>query len=173
MKCFFKASCTLCNLKIDKQYDTKQELYSHELICVTKALLNNVYQVLWANETKLWNVRAEILMWAYLTPLLKNLTRKYTLRNLNLRVIARFQGVNHPPTCLILTNVYKSFNRSNFNNCPLVWHFCNKITTENFSKELYILFLNVKINKKWKLNNDHWDTKDRLVHSKRSSSIFL
>ena len=63
----------MCNLKTDKQYDTKQELYSHEFIYVTQALLNkmaNVYQVLWANETKLWNVRAEILMWAYLTPLL-------------------------------------------------------------------------------------------------------
>jgi len=62
---FFKASCTLCNLKTDKQYDTKQEIYSLGFIYVTQALLNkvaNVYQVLWANETKLWNVRAEILM---------------------------------------------------------------------------------------------------------------
>jgi len=81
---FFKASCTLCNLKTDKQYDTKRELNSHEFIYVTQALLNkvtNVNQFLRANETKLWNVRAEILMWAYLTPLLKNLTRKCTLRN--------------------------------------------------------------------------------------------
>jgi len=82
----FKASCTLCNLKTDKQYDTKQELYSHEFIYVTQALLNkvaNMHRFLWANETKLWNVRAEILMWAYLTPLLKYLTRKCTLRNNN------------------------------------------------------------------------------------------
>ena len=83
---FFKASYTLCNLKTDQQYDTKQELYSHEFIYVTQALLNkvaNVHQVLWTNESKLWNVRAEILMWAYLTPLLKKLTRKCTLRNPN------------------------------------------------------------------------------------------
>jgi len=69
----FKASCTLCNLKTDKQYETKRELYSHELIYVTQSLLNkvaNVHRFLCANETKLWNVRAEILMWAYLTPLL-------------------------------------------------------------------------------------------------------
>jgi len=42
---------------------------------VTQALLNKVaneHQFLWANETKLWNVRAEILIWAYLTPLLRN-----------------------------------------------------------------------------------------------------
>jgi len=60
---FFKASCTQCNLKTDKQYDTKRELYSHEFIYVTQALLNKVangHQVLWANETKLWNVRSEI-----------------------------------------------------------------------------------------------------------------
>ena len=38
----FKASCTLCNLKTDKQYDTKHELYSHEFIYVTQALLNKV-----------------------------------------------------------------------------------------------------------------------------------
>jgi len=31
----------------------------------------NEHQFLWANETKLWNVRAEILMRAYLTPYLK------------------------------------------------------------------------------------------------------
>ena len=36
---YFKASCTLCNLKKDKQYDTKRELYSHEFIYVTQALL--------------------------------------------------------------------------------------------------------------------------------------
>ena len=41
----FKASCTLCNLKTDKQYDTKRELYSHEFICVTQALLNKVANV--------------------------------------------------------------------------------------------------------------------------------
>ena len=78
---FIKASCTLSNL--DKQYDPKRELYSHEFLYVTQALLNkvaNMHQFLWANETELWNVRAEILMWAYLTPLLKNLTRKCTLR---------------------------------------------------------------------------------------------
>jgi len=67
---FFKASYTLCNLKTDKQYNTKQELYSHEFIYVKQALLNKV-------------TNAEILMWAYLTPLLKNLTRKCTLRNPN------------------------------------------------------------------------------------------
>jgi len=87
MKCyFFKASCTLCNLKTDKQYDTKRELYSQEFIYVTQALLNkeaNVHRFVWANETKLWNVRAEILMWAYLTSLLKNVARKCTLRNPN------------------------------------------------------------------------------------------
>jgi len=52
----FKASYTLCNLKTDKQYNTKRELYSHEFIYVTQALLNkvaNVHQFLWANETKL------------------------------------------------------------------------------------------------------------------------
>ena len=43
-------------------------------------------------------------MWAYLTPLLKYLTRKCTLRNPNQRVNARFQGVNHPLTRLIWTN---------------------------------------------------------------------
>ena len=32
---FFKASCTLCNLKTDKQYDTKRELYSLEFIYLT------------------------------------------------------------------------------------------------------------------------------------------
>ena len=41
----FKASCTLCNLKTDKQYDTKQELNSHEFIYVTQALLNKVANV--------------------------------------------------------------------------------------------------------------------------------
>ena len=51
---FFKASCTLCNLKTDKQYGTKQELYRHEFVYVTQALLNNVanvHQFLWANDT--------------------------------------------------------------------------------------------------------------------------
>ena len=33
---FLKASCTLCNLKTDKQYDTKRELYSHEFIMSVK-----------------------------------------------------------------------------------------------------------------------------------------
>ena len=42
---FFKASCTLCNLKTDNQYDTKRELYSHEFIYVTQALLNKVANV--------------------------------------------------------------------------------------------------------------------------------
>jgi len=73
-------------------------------IYVTQALLNkmaNVHQILSANETKLWNVRAEILIWAYLAPLFKTLTRKCTLRNPNHRVNARFQGVNHPLTRLI------------------------------------------------------------------------
>jgi len=42
---FFKASCTLCNLKADRQYDTKRELYSHEFIYVTQALLNKVANV--------------------------------------------------------------------------------------------------------------------------------
>jgi len=52
-----------CNWKTDKQYDTKRELYSHDH--VTQALLNrvaNVHQIRWANQTKLWNVRAEILI---------------------------------------------------------------------------------------------------------------
>jgi len=42
---FFKASCTLCNLKTDKQYNTKRELCSHEFIYVTQALLNKVAKV--------------------------------------------------------------------------------------------------------------------------------
>ena len=42
---FFKASCTLCNLKTDKQYDTKWELYSHDFIYITQALLNKVANV--------------------------------------------------------------------------------------------------------------------------------
>jgi len=111
-----------CNLKTVKQYDTKRELYSHYFIYITQALLNkvvNVHQLLWANETKLWNVRAEILMRAYLTPLLKNLTCKCTLRNPNQRVNARFQGVNHPLTRLIWTNehlyTYPLFNSSTAN----------------------------------------------------------
>jgi len=96
------------NLKPVKQNDTKRELYSHDFIYITQALLNkvvNVHQFWWANETKLWNVRAEILMRAYLTPLLEILTSKCTLRNPNQRVNARFQGVNHPLTRLIWTNV--------------------------------------------------------------------
>ena len=64
----------------------------------------SVHQRLWANETKLWNIRVGILMWEYLTPLLKILTRTCTLRNPNLRVNARFQGVNHPLTRPIWTN---------------------------------------------------------------------
>jgi len=43
-------------------------------------------------------------MRAYLTPLLKNLTSKCTLRNTNLRVNDRFQGVNYPLMRLIWTN---------------------------------------------------------------------
>jgi len=99
----------MCNLKTDKQYDTKRELYRHDFIYATQVLLNtvaNVHTFLWANETKLWNVRAEILMWAHLTPLLKNLTRKCTLGNPNQRVNAHFQGVNHPLMRLIWTNAY-------------------------------------------------------------------
>jgi len=57
MKCyFFKASCALCNLKTDKQYDTKRELYSNEFIYVKQAVLNkvnNVHRFLCATETKL------------------------------------------------------------------------------------------------------------------------
>ena len=34
--------------------------------------------------------------------------------------------------CKIL--IYKSFIRSNFNYCPLVWHFCNKTNTEKLEK---------------------------------------
>jgi len=46
MKCYFlKASCTLCTLKTDNQYHTKRELYSHEFIYVTQALLNKVANV--------------------------------------------------------------------------------------------------------------------------------
>jgi len=51
---FFKSSFT--RAKTDKQYDTKRELYSHDFIYVTHALLNkvaNVHQILWANQTKL------------------------------------------------------------------------------------------------------------------------
>jgi len=58
---FFKASCTLCNLKTHKQYDTKRELYSHKFIYVTQALLNKVANE--ANETKLctrWNLNVSV-----------------------------------------------------------------------------------------------------------------
>ena len=34
--------------------------------------------------------------------------------------------------CKIL--IYNSFIRSNFNYCPLVWHFCNKTNTEKLEK---------------------------------------
>jgi len=35
----------MCNLKTDKQYDTKWELYSHDFIYVTQALLKKVANV--------------------------------------------------------------------------------------------------------------------------------
>ena len=35
----------MCNLKTDKQYDTKRELYSHDFIYVTQTLLNKVANV--------------------------------------------------------------------------------------------------------------------------------
>jgi len=68
----------------------------------------NVHQFSWANETKLWKVRAEILMRGYLTPLLEILTSKCTLRNPNQHVKARFQGVNHPLPRLIWTYAVRS-----------------------------------------------------------------
>ena len=44
---FFKASCTLCNLKTNKQYDTNGNytVTTHELLYVTEALLNKVAYV--------------------------------------------------------------------------------------------------------------------------------
>jgi len=62
MKRYFFSQLYMCNLKTDKQYDTKKELYSHDFIYATQALLNmlaTVHQFLWANKTKLWYVRAD------------------------------------------------------------------------------------------------------------------
>ena len=33
--------------------------------------------------------------------------------------------------------VFKSFIRSNFNNCPIIWHFCSKVNTEKLEKLQY------------------------------------
>ena len=33
--------------------------------------------------------------------------------------------------------IYKSFIESNFNNCPLVWHFCSKSSTAKMEKLQY------------------------------------
>ena len=33
--------------------------------------------------------------------------------------------------------IYKSFIRSNFNDCPLVWHFCSKSSTDKLEKMQY------------------------------------
>jgi len=43
----------MCNLKTDKQYDTKRDLYSHDFIYATQALLKvaNVYH--FYEQTKL------------------------------------------------------------------------------------------------------------------------
>ena len=30
--------------------------------------------------------------------------------------------------------IYKSFKRSNFNYCPLVWHFCSKTSSDDMEK---------------------------------------
>jgi len=42
---FLKPAVHCAILKTDKLYDTKRELYSHEFICVTQALLNKVANV--------------------------------------------------------------------------------------------------------------------------------
>ena len=31
--------------------------------------------------------------------------------------------------------IFKSFIQSNFNYCPLVWHFCSEANTENLEKK--------------------------------------
>ena len=33
--------------------------------------------------------------------------------------------------------VFKSFIRSNFNYCPIIWHFCSKVNTEKLEKLQY------------------------------------
>ena len=71
---FFKASFTRA-IKKQISNTTQNGNYTVIILYFTQALLNkaaNVHKILWANETKLWNVRAEILIWAYLTPLFKN-----------------------------------------------------------------------------------------------------
>ena len=53
-------------------------------------------------------------------------------RQLNvLRRISKFQ---FEETRLL---VFKSFIRSNFNYCPIIWHFCSKVNTEKLEKLQY------------------------------------
>ena len=57
---------------------------------------------------------------------------KKTARQIN--VLLRLSNVLNQETKIL---IYKSFIYSNFNYCPLVWHFCSKASTDKLEKLQY------------------------------------
>ena len=51
-----------------------------------------------------------------------------------LNVLQRISNFFSEETRLL---VFKSFIRSNFNHCPIIWHFCSKVNTEKLEKLQY------------------------------------
>ena len=58
---------------------------------------------------------------------------KKAARQIN--VLLRLSNVLNQETKIL---IYKSFIYSNFNSCPLVWHFCSKASTDELEKLQYI-----------------------------------
>ena len=51
-----------------------------------------------------------------------------------INVLLRLSNVFNQETKIL---IYKSFIYSNFNYCPLVWHFCSKASTDKLEKLQY------------------------------------